>query len=85
MPENNNAAQTLIMPDCYVTYCVIEATFGTRIVNISKILDQHLPLNIVYSRWSPHNLRNFKEMLVSIGVNKCLLNIMAVLHKMCHR
>ena len=60
-PDNINALQKLLMQDRHMTYCEIEATLGISPTSIYKILQLHLALKNICSRWIPNDLKKAKK------------------------
>ena len=51
----------LILQDRHVTYREIETTLGISETSIHSILDEHLTVNKICSRWIPHNLSSAQK------------------------
>lgn len=55
-PKNIDAVRKMIEEDRHVTYREIEATLGISKTAIQSILQEHLAVKKICSRWIPHNL-----------------------------
>ena len=55
-PKNIDAVRKMIEEDRHVTYHEIEATLGISKTAIQSILQEHLAVKKICSRWIPHNL-----------------------------
>ena len=56
VPETIDAVCQLILQDLHVTYREIETTLGISGTSIHSILQEHLTVKKICSRWMPHNL-----------------------------
>ena len=59
--ENIEAIRNLIKSDRHVTYREISSTLGIGMTAISKILNDHLGVRKLCSRWVPHNLTSAQK------------------------
>ena len=56
VPKTIDAVRQLILQDRHVTYCEIETTLGISGTSIHLILQEHMTVKQICSRWIPHNL-----------------------------
>ena len=56
VPATIDVVRQLTLQDRPVTYREIETTLGIRGTSIHSILDEHLTVKQICSRWIPHNL-----------------------------
>ena len=78
VPETIGARQ-LILSDRHVTYREIEATLGISWTSIHSILQEHLTVKKICSRWILHNLSIVQKRFVSSDRKKCSKNSIALL------
>ena len=79
LSENIDAACELIMQDRHVTYRDIVPFLAISSTSILSILHEQLAVKKICFHWRPYNFTIAQKRLLSIGVQKCGKNTMAVL------